>query len=184
MSNITSTPEETRCRETFHVLMNALAHPGQSKRLPIADENTLEALQVIGQTLLDLETSFYTPDPNLRETLSMTRARFLDCDQAAYQFYVQDGQDLRVALHQAPVGTMLYPDQSATLFVGCHFINEMPLTLAGPGIHGERQFPGCDLPASFWRTRAELIQYPLGWDLYLVYGSQLVGIPRTTQVNL
>ncbi|WP_368518087.1 phosphonate C-P lyase system protein PhnH [Rhizobium sp.] len=32
--------------------------------------------------------------------------------------------------------------------------------------------------------RAKAIRYPLGWDLYLVDGRRLLGIPRSTTIEV
>ncbi|MEZ4634961.1 MAG: hypothetical protein R2856_08315 [Caldilineaceae bacterium] len=66
---------EIRTRSTFLGLMWALSHPGRRQPLPDAVTDPNVALHVIGETLLDLETTFYTPDLSLAYALRQTTAR-------------------------------------------------------------------------------------------------------------
>lgn len=85
---------------------------------------------------------------------------------------------------------MLYPDQAATLFVGCALGNaeagESPtiLKLTGPGIQGERYFRVSGLPAEFWALRERAARFPLGWDVFLVDATgKVIGLPRSTRID-
>lgn len=171
--------QEARTRETFLALMWALSHPGRAHTLPQD-----APLHAIAETLLDLETSYYTPDADLSAALARTGARELEPDRAAYHFYPALTDDLLEIVRQASVGTMLYPDQAATLVIGCRFGSGRDLTLSGPGIPaGETvSIQVGHLPDGLWMLRDEKIHYPLGWDVFLIDGDQVVGLPRTTQV--
>ena len=60
-----------------------------------------------------------------------------------------------------------------------------PVTLHGPGIETAQTIAPAGLPERFWRERAALAPlFPCGIDFYLVCGDQLVGLPRTTQVEM
>jgi alpha-D-ribose 1-methylphosphonate 5-triphosphate synthase subunit PhnH len=55
----------------------------------------------------------------------------------------------------------------------------------GPGIESERTVRIAGLSETFWRERAELTaQFPCGIDCYFVSGGALVGLPRTTHVEV
>src|SRR5262245_6503257 len=115
MSFPSYTEAEARSRETFMALMWAFSYPGRIQHLP----GSPDALTLIAETLLDLETSYYTPDSRLMTTLAYTGAEALPVDQAAYHFYpVIEPADL-ATIRRAGAGTMLYPDEAATLIVGC-----------------------------------------------------------------
>ena len=57
------------------------------------------------------------------------------------------------------------------------------LELSGPGIEQSRLLQIGGLPGGFWQLRRSLIRYPMGFDLLLVDGDCLVGIPRSTCVE-
>lgn len=177
------TDAEARTRETFLALMWAMSYPGRVHTLPTPDDDTLAAFQAIGDTLLDLEVSYYTPDAVLNRHLQRTTSRFLEPSQAGYLFFPSVGEDHIAELAQAKLGTMLYPDESATLILGCTF-DGTPITLTGPGVNGTAQIAVGSLPASVWAWREKTRRYPLGWDIILVAGNQVIGLPRSTSIEI
>ncbi|MCB0113928.1 MAG: phosphonate C-P lyase system protein PhnH, partial [Caldilineaceae bacterium] len=106
---------EIRTRSTFLGLMWALSHPGRRQPLPDAVTDPNVALHVIGETLLDLETTFYTPDLSLAYALRQTTARDDAPESAAYHFYPHVDALSLSTIELAPAGDMLYPDRAATL---------------------------------------------------------------------
>ena len=157
-----STAVETMARATFQTLLAALSNPGRIYTMPGTAPSTQESCHQIGQTLLDLETIFF-PDSEAFE--SMAR------------------QTIDIIAH-ANVGSMADPDQGATVIVPCRFDQGQTLRLCGPGIQHTIQIRVEGLPVEFWQLRAAKINYPLGIDLFLVDGSQVVGLPRTTKVEI
>lgn len=180
MDHPTYTEFEARTRTTFLALMWALSHPGQPHQLPVEDQGSF---MLIGETLLDLETSFYTPDDTLNHLLAHTGARVLTPERAAYHFYPVVDDTSLAYIRVANVGTMLYPDQSATLVMGCTFGSGAVFTLNGPGIKDTQSFTCDGLPDAFWKLREQAGNYPLGWDTFLVDHTEVIGIPRTTTVS-
>lgn len=175
------TGEEARTRGTFLALLWALSHPGRIQELPPADA---DGFLLIGQALLDLETSYYTPDPALAERLARTGARALEPDLAAYHFYpTLDAIPALNLLEAASTGTMLYPDQAATLFIGCQLGQGDRFTLSGPGIQAIEHVSIGGVPPALWRLRKQVSRYPLGWDVFLVDGPRVLGLPRTTVIE-
>jgi alpha-D-ribose 1-methylphosphonate 5-triphosphate synthase subunit PhnH len=187
-------PSETQARSVFTQLMWALSYPGRQFSLPgqsahASPAATFNNCVAIAHTLLDLETTFFTPDAQLANALVRTGARQIGAESAAYHFYptletLQDATALLTHAGAASVGTLLYPDQAATLVVACKLGTGASLRLCGPGINGEREVRVGGLPASFWHLRAERVIYPLGWDLFLLDGDQVVGLPRTTILEI
>lgn len=167
------TPEEARDRETFLALMWSLSYPTRPHTLPPGDP-----LHLIGHALLDLETSFYTPDIALMQALHRTGARATRPSTAAYHFYAQlDDAALRT-MSEANVGHISYPDTSATLVIAASFTGGARYRLSGPGIQGNTVIAPA-LPREFWKQRAQS-RFPLGWDVFLVEGSRVIGLPRST----
>jgi alpha-D-ribose 1-methylphosphonate 5-triphosphate synthase subunit PhnH len=186
-----STAAETQARETFQALMGALSNPGRIFTLPGGALTTAESCVQIGRTLLDLETSFYTPDRILRTSLEQSGARFRTPASAAYLFLPDlalfEPMMLRQTLDiiaQAAVGTITDPDEGATLIIAGEVGNGQRLQLVGPGIQHSHELYVDHLPIEFWRLRADKIHYPLGIDIFLVAGNQIVGLPRTTTVEI
>jgi len=160
--------------------MWAMSYPGRAQKLP--DDPNRMAL--IGDSLLDLETTFFTPDKTLADLLKRTAARLVPAQRAAYQFFPVVDSDALTALELAPVGTPQYPDEGATLVLGCTFGSGPQLTLRGPGIRGLQTIHVTGIPDAVWQLRAKTGIYPLGWDIFLVDPvGQLIGLPRTTRVR-
>ncbi len=172
-------PTEARTRDTFLALMWAFSYPGRVHQLP--EMGTPIAL--IAEALLDLETSFYTSDPSLKPLLAQNGAQALPLEQAAYHFYPLGAESDMMTLDKASVGTMLSPDTAATLIIGCTFGSGEPHILRGPGIKGQQQVRIGGLPDIFWTLREVVCRFPLGWDVYFVDGSQVVGLPRSVRVT-
>lgn len=182
-----ASPAELRSRATFLALLWALSYPGRLHPLPSsaagASPDARTACLLAAETLLDLETSFFTPDVWLEERLLRTGARRLPVHEAAYHFYpALDAATLDIVA-QACVGNYLYPDQAATLVIGCRLGSGTRLTLCGPGIPAYTELRVDGLPVSLWTLRAEKSAYPLGWDMFLVDGTHVAGLPRTTQIE-
>ncbi len=174
-------PADTRQHATFTALMWALSYPGRATRLPVAGP---DALTLIGETLVDLETSFFTPDAMLTARLSHTGGRSLPADSASYQFYPRLSRSDLDLLASAPVGTHVAPDLGATIVIGCALGWDTRLRLRGPGIAGTREILIAGLPDAFWSLRAATARAPLGWDIFLVTDNAVLGLPRTTAVEV
>ncbi|MCU0494031.1 MAG: phosphonate C-P lyase system protein PhnH [Chloroflexaceae bacterium] len=174
------TEPEKQAHASFIALMQALSYPGRPQRLPAAGQ---PAFVAIGEALVDLETSYHAPDPELAAAIARTGGRQRPVHEAHYQFYPQLHPAELDSLARAPVGSYLYPDESATLVLGCTLGSGQRLRLSGPGINGAVDVQVGGLPEAFWSLRAETVRYPLGWDIFLVAGDQVLGLPRTTVVE-
>lgn len=175
---------EARNRQTFLALMWSLSHPGRIHEFDASQKHLPDNLAAIGDCLLDLETTFFTPDPLLARRLEQTTARPAPAEEAAYHFYPQvRGQDLD-AIKRAPVGDMLYPDRAATLILGCSLAQGMELMLSGPGIKTQKSIRVHYLPTDLWALRKQTLRYPIGWDMFLVDKNRVMGIPRTTLIEV
>lgn len=180
MAIVEMNEQETRTHAAFTALMWALSHPGRAQTVPWEG---LALFFAIGETLIDLETSFYTSDDDLDLMLTRLGGRPLPPHEAMYQFYPSLEEADQLDLQEAPVGTYTYPDRSATLIIGAELDTGQKLRLSGPGIPGTNELVVGDIPDSFWTLREQAIQYPLGWDVFLVGNGQVVGLPRTTTVE-
>jgi len=172
---------EARAHQTFAALMWALSHPGRVYALPAGQ---LAAFGAIAEALVDLETSYFTEDAELAVALARTGARARLPRAAMYQFYPRLGATAVPALRDAPGGSYAYPDESATLVIGCRLNRGRHLRLSGPGIETTSDIWIDDVPEGFWAERERACRFPLGWDVFFVAGDRVVGLPRTTKVEV
>lgn len=175
------TARESRAQATFRALAAALAYPGRPQRLPAGGK---QAFYAIADSLVDLESSYTTNDHELDALFGPLGGRRLGVAEAHYQFYPALEQHELIELREAPIGTYLYPDRSATLVVGCRFELGVLLHLSGPGIPDRIDIDVAGVPDDFWMLRASACAYPLGWDLFLVASDDVIGLPRTTRVEV
>lgn len=177
MATPVQTPFEACTQEVFTALLWALSRPGEVQTIPAGDD----AFALIGETLLDLETSFYTPDETLKARLVLTGAPHVSAAEAEYLFCPVWDDHAREVVKQARRGDALYPDRAATLIVPAGFMGEAQ-PWHGPGIDGERKVT-VTLPEGFETLRDKAMNYPLGWDALLVGPSGVIGLPRTTTIG-
>jgi len=137
----------------------------------------------VGETLLDLETSYFTVETELSRLLSHTTARTQPIDRAEYIFYPNVTENDLEILATANLGSMLYPDQAATLILGGTLGNGTTLQLSGPGIQGSNTVQVGNIPAGFWTLRQKVQRYPLGWDIFVLDGDRVIGLPRSTRID-
>jgi alpha-D-ribose 1-methylphosphonate 5-triphosphate synthase subunit PhnH len=170
------TLDEARTRETFLALMWASSYPGRLYALPDAPPFAL-----IGETLLDLETSFYTADESLSTLWSRNGARRLPPERAAYHGYPTLSAADLPAIAAAAIGEMLYPDRAATLIIGgCAFEGGTGFALSGAGVNVTLDVQIGGVPDAFWQSRESRRRYPLGWDIFLTDGARVMALPRST----
>jgi alpha-D-ribose 1-methylphosphonate 5-triphosphate synthase subunit PhnH len=181
------TEQESRSQQTFTALMWALSRPGEVQYFKALEMDTT-GLETISDTVLDLETSFFTPDTLLCSKFKKTGAHCVSANQAAYQFYPAISLEQLFLLESAPIGTLLNPDHSATLVIACEFVPGLKLELSGAGIQDKTKLEVAGLPLELFKLRNRVVSFPLGWDLLLVARDQdnckLVGIPRSSKLEI
>lgn len=168
---------ELKTNATFEALMWALSRPGDSRDLPES------GLRAIIETLIDLECTVFADDPALRGQIAATGALVVeDVSQADHVFLSRiESSDGRLA--RLRCGSALYPDDGATVVGVVARGRGERLRLTGPGIDGAVEVT-LELSPAFWALRAKLCAYPEGFDLLLVDGRSVIGIPRSTLVEV
>ncbi|QGZ57981.1 phosphonate C-P lyase system protein PhnH [Paraburkholderia acidiphila] len=182
----------------FRTLLDALARPGTigviETPLPAATAaNASPARAGLAAfasllALADYATPVWLaqPDAALAAALRFHAGAPLaqEAREAAFA-YVHDAAALP-PLEAFASGTPESPEQSATVFVRVDSLTGgAPLTLRGPGIETTCSIAPAGLPERFWRERAALApHFPCGIDFYLVCGDRLMGLPRTTLVEM
>jgi alpha-D-ribose 1-methylphosphonate 5-triphosphate synthase subunit PhnH len=175
----------------FRALLAALAEPGLARDVGHAVDAPagLEpATAVALLTLADYETPIWLPAA-LRDGPAGAWLRF-HCgaavvnDPAKAAFAVIDGAATEPKLAAFNAGDDQFPDRSTTVLVQCSGLEGgETVTLEGPGIAGRRSIAPTGLRAGFWaEVEDNAAAYPLGVDLLLVHGAQVLGLPRSTQI--
>lgn len=176
---------------TFRTLLNALAQPGQTEQVTAAITPPIGltvASAATCLTLLDLETWLWIQPECDREVLSWllfhTGCQFTENPRQANFALIWDVQSLP-DLTQFNWGTAEYPESSTTLFLQVEALSQGPsVVLKGPGIWQERTIAP-QLPQQFWsQWRLNHRSYPLGLDAFIFTESRVVGLPRTTAIEM
>lgn len=168
---------ELRANATFEALMWALARPGDSREMPEA------GLAAIIDTLVDLECSVFSDEPGLRAHAAATAALVTDDVGSADHVFLTSLEGAEAQLERLRCGSALYPDDGATLVAMVQHGRGQRVRLSGPGVDGTVALTLAVSPA-FWAMRAMLCAYPEGFDMLLVDGRSVIGIPRSTQVEV
>ncbi|WP_183728526.1 phosphonate C-P lyase system protein PhnH [Paraburkholderia sp. WP4_3_2] len=185
----------------FRTLLNALSRPGTielietplpaAEAIEAASDGTPRAGLAAFAALLAL-ADYATPIWLAQPDAALAAALRFHADaplaatprEAAFA-YVHDAAMLP-PLDTFACGTAESPEQSATVFVRVDSLTDgAPLTLSGPGIQTTQRFAPTGLPASLWQERAALAPlFPCGIDFYFVCGARIVGLPRSTRVEV
>lgn len=169
---------EIRTNATFAALMWALSRPGTVQTLPDAGAHG------IAEALLDRECRVHAPDAALRAFVATTGAALTVAALADHAFLSLDGADGLAELGEVPVGSALYPDAGATVVAAARLGAGQRLRLTGPGIETVTQVALGGLHPGVWPLRAARCLYPAGFDLFLIDGAQVMGLPRSTQIEV
>ena len=165
---------EARCNRTFEALMWAMARPGQVRDMGEP------GLAPVVEALIDRECVVHTDSATLAPFIANTGATPGTIEMADHLFH--ETLDIE-ALVSVRCGTALYPDDGATVVLQAAHGSGTRLRLTGPGVDGT-----CDItlaiPPAFWSLRAALCAYPEGFDLLLVDARAVIGIPRSTHVEV
>ena len=186
-------------QRVFRALLDALSRPGSivaidaalpgnhamrdalAGRVPLAAFASLLAL-----------TDYSTPvhierdDNVLGDALRFHASAPLTSDRREAAFaYIDDAGNMP-SLDAYAHGEPETPEDAVTLFIRVPSLTEgEPLVWRGPGIAESRTVAIAGLTREFWQQRAEITAlFPCGIDCYFVAGGSLVGLPRTTQVEV
>ena len=168
---------ETRSNATFEALMWALARPGEIRELPAP------GLAPVAEALIDLECTAYGDTAELRRLIAETGAHMGEAVGQADHVFLEHLGDDPAALAWVRCGSALYPDDGATVVITAQIGHGQMLRMRGPGVDGVAELRIAVTPA-FWELRAGLCSYPEGFDLFIVDGLRVIGIPRSTTIEV
>jgi len=173
------TPHETLTNRTFDALLWALSRPGEIRRLPTV------GIETIAEALCDRETGLYCSDDAMALRLRRTGVRYAALGEADYVL-INGPTDAETAalLSRVGAGSMLYPETGATILMLGKIGEGTELRLSGPGIAGSTTVAIGDIAPAFWTVRQTACRYPLGWDVFIVDDDRLLGLPRSTRIEV
>ncbi|MHC2543226.1 alpha-D-ribose 1-methylphosphonate 5-triphosphate synthase subunit PhnH [Ensifer sp. SEMIA 135] len=173
------TADDVRTNTTFEELMWALSRPGLTRTVPGG------GFKSAAESVLDRECTFHVVDnAELDRAVATTGARRVSLAKAEYVFTLLASAEEVANLSALRVGSLAYPDTAATVFSPAKIGSGQQLKLSGPGIKGSVTIAVDGINPSFWPMRERSIRYPLGWDLYLLDGDRVVGLPRSTNIEV
>lgn len=167
---------EMRTNATYEALMWVLSRPGLIRNLPTSEPT------VIAETLLDRECAVYCEDTGLAQVVSRTGAEIVAPADADHLFLTHEPTStMLAALRQ---GSDMYSEDGATLIIPATFGQGDKLRLSGPGIDAVLEVSISGISARFWAERARIMRYPMGFEIFLLDGSHVLGLPRSTSVEV
>lgn len=182
---------------TFRTLLNALSRPGIAEKIdvkliPPSELNVSCAAACL--TLFDLETEVWL-QPGLGEDIKSWLLFHTGCsftkDTQQADFAVICNLENMPDLCQFKQGTPVYPEDSTTLLITVDAIDDIRAsnhlslqrqTLTGAGINQQITMP-ISLSDTFsqqWQQNHN--SYPQGIDIYFFFETQVVGLPRTSNI--
>jgi alpha-D-ribose 1-methylphosphonate 5-triphosphate synthase subunit PhnH len=175
----------------FRVLLDAFARPGRIYDIdvPLAAVNDVPGAALAALfALCDGMTPVWLqrPDAALAAALRFHTGAPLAATPGAATFAWIDAAHELPPLDAFAAGSAETPEHSSTVLMRVESLTDgPPVRFCGPGIRASHTLAPGGLRASFWQERAELAPlFPCGIDFYLICGARLVGLPRTTRVEV
>jgi alpha-D-ribose 1-methylphosphonate 5-triphosphate synthase subunit PhnH len=177
----------------FRAVMNAMARPGRIVSVDVGLTPPTGLHPAAAGALLalcDFETNLcVSPDvgnrDETREFLRFHTDTVLTDLRAEAQFALVDLSNEQLAIDDFAMGDPAYPDRSTTIVVQISGFTAGDNWLArGPGIKDEARFQaplGSDFAADWARNNK---RYPLGVDLVLVSGNEMLALPRSIKITM
>ncbi|MCL2635011.1 MAG: phosphonate C-P lyase system protein PhnH [Betaproteobacteria bacterium] len=163
----------------FRQIMKGFAYPGRLGRL---DTEAEHALPLLLATLVDRSNRLADP----RQLLAADEYRRLGSRASSpesAQFVVLPG--ICPPDFQPMLGSLENPEQGATLIVVAERLAAgAGLRLSGPGIDGAASVAVQGIDPLWWQKREQWnAGFPLGVDMIVVAGRQVLGLPRTVRID-
>ena len=179
----------------FRAMLEALSRPGIPVQVPALGVEGPDALPPEVLTLLVSICDHDTPvwlEQALRASplgrwLAFHCSAPITADPLQAGFAVLHGSSAASAmLDLFALGDVRYPERSTTVIFTCDDLTSgAPIALAGPGVEARLTIRPSGLPGDFLAmAQANHEMFPLGVDILLVAGSQMVGLPRSTKLDL
>lgn len=180
-------------QQVFRCVLDAFSRPGRLFEIPVSvvpPEGVSLVQCMILLALADCDTPVWIR-PDLRDGAAGHYLRFhcgcpLAADMGDAHFVVLSGLGALPQRDILKLGDASYPDRSATVLVEVPELESGgPIRLRGPGIADMQA-----ISVAGWTShttaflRENRAAFPLGVDLLLSNGGRLMGLPRTTVVEI
>ena len=176
----------------FRAALDAFSFPGKTQtmdRVPDPPAPLAPATAAYLLMIADLDTPVWL-DEDADIKLVQDFLRFhsgcpLVAEPGAADFAIVTGPSRAPRLGMFAQGDELYPDRSATVvFQIASLSNGQNVTARGPGVKDSIQFQLDGLPDWFWHDwTVNNACYPLGIDVLLTCGTEVIGLPRSIQLE-
>ena len=177
-------------QQSFRRILEALSQPGTMQTITaeiVPPQSLMPASAVICLTLFDLEVTVWLQSSLDGDAyhwlLFHTGCHFVSHPGEAHFALINDSKQCPnlADFHQ---GTAEYPEASTTVLIQVPSLTAgNTVQLHGPGINEQVQISP-QVPAHFWpQWQQNVAAYPLGVDVVLICNRQLLGLPRTTQIQ-
>ena len=170
-------------QQLFRLLLEATSRPGRIQKLPEAFHQSRASVAVLA-TLLDAEVKLADPYAMLPQRLwPLLQAVSATPERADYLIC----KGITIPDFTPRLGTLSCPDESATIILDVESLSgeESHLRLAGPGVDGEITVGIDGLHPDWLAARQDWVaSFPLGVDMVIADGDRLLGLPRTTRVEV
>jgi alpha-D-ribose 1-methylphosphonate 5-triphosphate synthase subunit PhnH len=167
---------ETQTNAAYEALMWALSRPGLVRQLPTVGQTG------IIEALIDSECAVYSDDADQTQIAARTGAQIVAQDAADHLFLTAPPNP--AILNHLRQGSDMYPEGGATLVMPAVIGKGQPLRMTGPGIDGTVSVKIDGIPDGFWAARRGVMRYPMGFEIFLIDQDQIIGIPRSTAIEV
>jgi alpha-D-ribose 1-methylphosphonate 5-triphosphate synthase subunit PhnH len=168
---------EARSNATFEALMWSMSRPGEPREMPEP------GFLPIVEAMIDLECVAFADTAEVTRAIAVSGAELTADVALADHVFIEKVESGMSSVAHLRCGSALYPDDGATLVVKAGIGDGTQLRLSGPGIEATRDI-AVALSPEFWAARQALCLYPQGFDLFVVDGRAVIGIPRSTEVEV
>ena len=167
---------ETSTNATYDALMWALSRPGVIRDLPAPGaEGLIDAL-------IDRECAVHAGSPDLCTYAAQTGAAIVPLAKADH--VILPATQTPAMLRDLRQGSDMHPEDGATLILMATLGTGQALRLTGPGVDGQIDVQVDGLADGFWQMRRDVMRYPMGFEIFLIDGSRVIGLPRSTTVEV
>ena len=167
---------EAETNATYEALMWALSRPGLPRALPSVGQDGIIA------ALIDRECEVYADKEGLAQIAAQTGAHLVAPEAADHLFLsLAPEPSLLSKIRQ---GSDMYPEDGATLIIPASLASGTRLRLTGPGVDGHVDVSVGGVPPAVWLMRQQIMRYPMGFEVFLIDGDQVIGLPRSTEIEV
>lgn len=177
-------------QKMFRLVLEAMSNPARVVRIAeYADKlfGNYSRFLAVAITFLDTEVGFCAcANHSLSDDIvSLTLARQESLEAADFIF-ITETRELKNAIPKLKCGTLIDPQQSATVIIQNNGVFDCKMTLYGPGIDGRADvFATQTVKETIALRDAQNYEYPQGIDLLFISdGGDLIAIPRLTRMEV